>query len=270
MTPIRERAVGILNAIPVPIRSTDAGGGYAKYTGGLLHQTMADNWKKGGIMTGCNAFAGWYAQQLGSTTYLGRFDLDSFLPSHGKGYAWVKSGPGKRPQPGDILIHTGLHEDVCIGFVGDILHRMAAGQGGKGMGCDLLCRVPGKGPFNAGNLKGWVDIDLYFGQAPAVSPLAQWMQGWWSVWDGNQYYYYFDACGSVQYTKVKPIGKMAPPAKPLNQGSFKFPQSNTLVIDWNPADNGATKETFSDARVGCTQMNGTSNRYSPLVAKRML
>jgi hypothetical protein len=269
MTPIRERAVGILNAIPVPIRSTDAGGLYARYTGGLTHQTMADNWKKGGIMTGCNAFAGWYGQQLGSTIYLGRFDLATYLPSQGKGHAWVKSAAGKRPQPGDILIHTGLHEDVCIGFVGDVLHRMAAGQGGKGMGYDLLCRVPGKGPFNAGNLQGWVDIDLYFGAAPAVSPLAQWMQGWWSVWDGNQYYYYFGQGGYVQYVKTMPVSKAAPPKHPLNTGTFTVAASGGLVIDWNPADGGATRETFANARVSNTQMNGTSNRYAPLLAKKM-
>jgi hypothetical protein len=270
MTAIRDKAAGILNAMPaVPIRSNDGTGNYSKYTGGLKHETMAANWATGGIMTGCNAFAGWYGQQLGSSIYLGRFDLAKFLPANGKGHAWVKSAPGKRPQPGDILIHTGLHEDVCIGFVGDVLHRMAAGQGGKGMGCDVLCRVPGKGPFNAGNLQGWVDIDLYFGPAPAVVP-THWLQGWWSVWDGKQYYYYFDAAGGVQYVTAKPSSRAAPPAHPANRGGYQFLQQGVLVLEWAPSGDGVTRETFSNAQVGCTKMNGTSNRYAPLVATKLL
>lgn len=269
MTPIRARALEILNAMPVPIRSTDPGGRYAKYTGGLTHQTMADNWKKGGIMTGCNAFAGWYGQQLGSSLYLGRFDLATYLPSHGKGHAWVKSAAGKKPQPGDILIHTGLHEDVCIGFVGEVLHRMAAGQGGKGMGCDLLCRVPGKGSYSAAGLQGWVDIDLYFGAAPAVSPLAQWLLGWWSVWDGTQYYYHFDAAGGVQYTKTKPVNRAAPLTHPVNRGGYRFLQHGVLVLEWAPAGDGVTRETFTNAVPGSSKMNGTSNRYGQLVATKL-
>lgn len=270
MTPIREKALGILNSMPAaPVRSNDGTGNYSKYTGGLKHETMAANWSKGGIMTGCNAFAGWYAQQLGSSLYLGRFDLATILPGAGKGHAWIKSAAGKRPQPGDILIHTGLHEDVCIGFVGDILHRMAAGQGGKGMGCDVLCRVPGKGPFNASNLQGWVDIDLYFGPAPVIAVTPAWLQGWWSVWDGVQYYYYFGQGGCVQYTKQKPVSKATPPKHPLNEGTFSVATTGAVVIDWNPADGGATRETFGNARSGCTQMNGTSNRYAPLVATKI-
>jgi hypothetical protein len=269
MTPIRERAAGILNAIPVPIRSTDPGGNYAKYTGGLTHQTMADNWKKGGIMTGCNAFAGWYAQQLGSSVYLGRFDLVTQLPKIGKGHAWVKSVAGKRPQFGDILIHAGLHEDVALAFDGDILNRMAAGQGGKGVGCDILCKVRGKGPFSAANLQGWVDIDLYFGATPAAAPPATWLLGWWSVWDGNQYYYYFDAAAGVQYTKTKPSSRAAPPPHPLSRGGYQFLQPGVLVIEWNPADGGVTRETFGNAQPGSAKMNGTSNRYAPLVATKL-
>lgn len=272
MSSIRDRALGILKAIPVPIRSTDPGGIYAKYTG-LTHQALAANWKKGGIMTGCNGFAGWYGTQLGSPLYLGRFDLATYLPSHGKGHAWVKSVEGKKPQPGDILIHTGLHEDVCLGFEGEALLRIAAGQGGKGMGCDLLSRVPAPGkytPYTAAKLQGWVDIDLYFGDAPSASPLAQWLQGWWSVWDGKQYFYFFGQGGYVQYTKTKPANKAAPPKYVLNSGKVTISATGAVVLDWNPADGGATRETFSNARIGGTQMNGSSSRYAPLVATKML
>jgi hypothetical protein len=269
MTPIRTRAAGILNAIPVPIRSVDPGGKYAQYTGGLTHQTLANNWKSGGIMTGCNAFAGWYAQQLGSTKYLGRFDLATYLPSIGKGHAWVKSVAGKRPQFGDILIHTGLHEDVALAFDGDVLNCMAAGQGGKGMGFDLLCKVRGKAAYSPAKLQGWVDIDLYFGASPAPAPSANWLQGWWSVWDGSQYYYFFDGAGGVQYTKTKPVGRTAPLAHALNRGGYQFLQHGVLVIEWAPAADGVTRETFTNALLGSTKMNGTSNRYGPLVATKL-
>ena len=50
-------------------------------------------------------------------------------------------------------------------------------------------------------------------------------------------------------------------------GDFKF-EGNKVVIVWNPADGGITVETFSGATIGSTSMNGVSNRYAPLYAKK--
>lgn len=266
MTPIRERAKEILDAMPAtPIRSNDHTGNYKKFTG-IDHETLESNWKTGGIMTGCNGFVGWYGRQVGATVNLGRFDLTTYLPSIGKGHAWVKSTADRRPSYGDILLHAGLHEDVALGFDGDILNRMAAGQGGRSQGCDILTRVRGKSVYSYINLQGWIDLDLYFGATQPV--LANQLLGWWSVWDGNQYYYFFDAKGGVQYTTTKPLNTGAPLKLPLNQGSYAFASSGKLVIDWNPADGGATKETFTWPPLG-ERINGISNRYAPLVATKM-
>ena len=149
------------------------------------------------------------------------------------------------------------------------MNRIAAGQGGRGAGCDILCRVRGKGSYNFANLQGWVDIDLYFGAAPTTGPVPRWLLGWWNVWDGNQYYYFFGSKGLVQYTKTRPANNIAPLTIPLNQGMYTITPTGVLVIDWNPADGGATRETFANARSGTTTLNGTSNRYAPLVATRM-
>lgn len=102
---------------------------------------------------------------------------------------------------------------------------------------------------------------------PAV---PQWVTGWWTVYDGNSYYYYFSDQALVTYTKIRPANaKAAPPKSPLNEGKVTM-TAQGLVIDWNPADGGATKETFTRAGASERDMNGVSNRYAPLSAKKML
>lgn len=96
-----------------------------------------------------------------------------------------------------------------------------------------------------------------------------WLRGWWSVWDSNQYYYFFGPKGFIQYTKAKPANKTEPLKVPLNQGVYTVTRAGVLFVDWNPADGGATRETFTNARVGRTTLHGTSNRYAPLVATRI-
>ena len=102
------------------------------------------------------------------------------------------------------------------------------------------------------------------------NPVPSWLPGWWSVYDGNQYYYYFSDQHGVTYTKVAPANLFTPPApQPLNEGTVTV-SATGIVIDWNPADGGATRETFT--REGWTSesaMNGVSNRYAPLYAKKM-
>jgi hypothetical protein len=93
-----------------------------------------------------------------------------------------------------------------------------------------------------------------------------WLHGWWSVNDGNQYYYYFGPKGFVQYTKTRPTALVKPPAHPLNRGMYFF-AIGELVIDWNPADGGATQERFVGGP--SDSMSGRSNRYAPLQATRL-
>lgn len=100
---------------------------------------------------------------------------------------------------------------------------------------------------------------------------TQWLVGWWKVWDGNTYYYFFDSDGDVQYTKTRPTNVNIPPSRPNNTGTYTF-ASSQLILTWNKVQGAeaACRETFYNAIPGCQQMNANSNLYSPLVATRKL
>lgn len=109
---------------------------------------------------------------------------------------------------------------------------------------------------------------------PTVSSLgsavdSSWLNGWWKVSDGKDYFYFFSG-DIVKYTTTKPTSNNAP-IKYANTGYYSY-KLGELVINWTqktgtPSEN---VETFSNASPGCTQMNGTSNLYQPLVAQRDL
>ncbi len=103
-----------------------------------------------------------------------------------------------------------------------------------------------------------------------VNPVPEWLQGWWSVFDGVQYYYYFSNQHIVTYTKTKPKYLSEPPQKtPLNEGEVTISSlpNRSFSIVWGEADGGTTKETF--VPLGTDKMNGASNRYAPLTAEKM-
>lgn len=107
-------------------------------------------------------------------------------------------------------------------------------------------------------------------QSNIATPTPDWLRGWWSVWDGNQYYYYFSNQNVVTYTKQKPkYPNESPQNSPLNEGdvSISLLPTTTVSLTWNEAGGGITKETFT--RIRDNEMYGTSNRYSPLVAKKL-
>lgn len=105
--------------------------------------------------------------------------------------------------------------------------------------------------------------------SPDAAPVPDWLKGWWNVYDGNTYYYYFSSEYVVTYTKTAPKNLLMPPVKvPLNEGDVSVTQNGTvMVLDWNPADGGATQETFT--RITNETMSGVSNRYAPLFATKM-
>jgi hypothetical protein len=108
--------------------------------------------------------------------------------------------------------------------------------------------------------------------AADANPIPIWLRGWWSVYDTNQYYYYFSDQHGVTYTKTKPAVIAARPVKsPLNEGTVTVSAMPPhVIIDWNPADGGATQEKFTRANwISESEMNGTSNRYAPLFARKM-
>ena len=97
--------------------------------------------------------------------------------------------------------------------------------------------------------------------APAAAPEP--VKGWWTVNDGTTYYYYFSdqsLVNLVTYTKARPANaRVAPPKRPLNEGRVTA-TAQGLVIDWNPADGGATRETFTRKAGSGSEMSGVSNR----------
>jgi hypothetical protein len=102
-----------------------------------------------------------------------------------------------------------------------------------------------------------------------AAPDQTWLNGWWTVWDGNYYYYFFSPTGQVVYIETPPSSPAAP-VSPHNRGTYTFDGAGRLVVTWNALPGlGACIETFYNARRGVTQMNANSNLYSPLVATKM-
>ena len=172
MSETRDKARRIIDSVlpegPPPKIITSDGATAKQYTlmTDLSHKQLTDNWAKGGIMTGCNGFVGWFGRQMHFPMYIGGFDLKGIITKAGKGDAWVDSTDDVRPDYGDILRHTAFHVDVCLGFDeddDDILLRAAGGQGGKGMGRDIIKRVRGASDYDPKRLMGWIDIDVFFG-----------------------------------------------------------------------------------------------------------
>ena len=168
MSGIRDKARSIIDAaLPPNAVITFDGSTAAKYKEmtGLSQEAWAANWAKGGHLSGCMGFTGWYGVRMGSKKYLGGFDLKHLAVSAGKPDAWIASTMNNRPQYGDILRHTAFHVDVAIGFDGGVLLRAAVGQlsfrGGPPVH-DIIKRVRGLGPYDWRKLMGWIDIDIYF------------------------------------------------------------------------------------------------------------
>jgi murein DD-endopeptidase MepM/ murein hydrolase activator NlpD len=100
---------------------------------------------------------------------------------------------------------------------------------------------------------------------PTVSSLASdvdtsWLNGWWRVSDGKDYFYYFTR-DTVQYTATKPTSNN-PPLRPDNIGYYSYTLGE-LVINWIQKTGTVSEnvETFSNASPGCKEMSGTSNLY---------
>ena len=99
--------------------------------------------------------------------------------------------------------------------------------------------------------------------------VPDWLQGWWYVTDGNPYWYYFDAQGTVHHVGRKPSDLNNPPMSPSNSGKVqihdKVPQ---VVITWNPRGGSSTVEKYS-MWGNQKAMSGTSNRFAPLQASKI-
>jgi hypothetical protein len=281
MSAKRDEAAKILVRIPLGegIRSDKQPDDFFTWTGYTQSQMM-ESWRANmsgpTLLTACGGFASKFAGLIGITGIASFFELEKSLNDAGKGYAWVAASSGADPQVGDILRHTVFHVDVAAGWEGRRLKRVAAGQSYHPRPTqsvegefDCLKWVTGAANYNSANLKGWLDLDKYFGPAPSGGTGLDWLIGWWKVWDGNTYYYFFDTASGVQYTTIAPTSS-GPPAHADNKGSYTYTSPN-LVLTWNQVAGASTNcvETFYNAVSGCQQMNANSNLYSPLVATRV-
>lgn len=279
MSSIRERAKEILSQVPEPPQQITSDGPtaslFTKLTGGVLQSTLEANWAKGGIMTSCNEFVGWYGAQLGSKEYLGRFDLETYLPKISKAYAWIPSTEDGRPKYGDICRHTAFHVGISLDFVGDNWNHVDAGQGGPKAKHDILKRTQGKG-YDYTKLQGWIDLDLYF-LANLVIP--DWLVGWWKVtWRGQSYYYVFSRNHQVKWTPNTPREfdrklNNAKPSQALNPlflaadiGTFGMDVGNTVVIRWRAT---GSLERLTKTSMSEDSMRGTWNDTEQLTAVKL-
>lgn len=281
----REEALEILNKIPKTaegIRSDKQPDLFLQWTG-ISHKSMMDSWKENlsgpKLFTACGGFASKFGGLIGITGITSYFDLEKSLSDAGKSHAWVAASSGAKPQIGDILRHTVYHVDVAAGWDGARLKRVAAGQSNHPRPTtsdkvekefDALKWLTGGAAYNSANLQGWLDLDKYFGAAPAAGPHG-WLHGWWQVWDGNRYWYHLAPNGVATYTKMQPANLNRPPSRPTNVGYFSYTAPSTLVVTWNQVAGAPEpcEETFYNATPGCKLMNARSNLYGPLVATRL-
>jgi hypothetical protein len=268
---IRERAREILSVVPVGQDIASVGGTASLFTQltGLTQATLQQNWNAGVKLTSCNAFTGWYGRELGSELYLGRFDLETYLPKHGKGHSWVKSTNDIRPKFGDVCRFKDsvkFHVNVSLEFDGDVWTHVDGGQGGPTAGYDIIRRIRDKTAFDPNKLAGWLDIELYFGAAAAQTfPLPPWLPGWWKImWRSQPFYYYFDRNNQVTWTQVLPINTLQPPSTPRDTGNVAVDTLNDITIRW-----GATGSIEKLGKSANNQMKGTWNGQEPLSAAKM-
>jgi len=252
----RSQGVSILNA-EVPegrvYRSNEGGPPYLNRFNQLTntnHTILLASYMAGEIMTACNGFVNWYALRLGVTGIQNWFELFQALTGGPHGDAWVAaSAKAPRPKPGDILKHKINHVDVALEFRGNILRRVAAGQGDgsiysihprprdaqtRAQEYDCLRRVDGTGPYNWQNLEGWLDIDLFFGDADTPADVVpDWLVGWWRVtWRGMTYFYYFDQNHEVKWTQIQPPLTAYPPLAANDTGDFTIDGFSVVTVRW--------------------------------------
>ncbi|MDE3175480.1 MAG: hypothetical protein KGM15_05140 [Pseudomonadota bacterium] len=106
-----------------------------------------------------------------------------------------------------------------------------------------------------------------------ASDIPDWLVGWWTIYDGAYYYYYFFHDGSVVYIEQKPNPKWTPPKTIGNRGVVvKNDAVHGFTVTWGVLKGEAipTIEDFTPRNWSSrTEMNATSNKYSPIYAIKM-
>jgi hypothetical protein len=109
------------------------------------------------------------------------------------------------------------------------------------------------------------------GSAKSSATTPEWVRGWWDVWDGNRYYYFFFEDGHVVWIDTQPAPKWIPSKNIGNSGTVTMTEHGLKIV-WKQLKSAAkpTEEEFTRMNWSSeTEMFGTSNNYSPLGAKKM-
>jgi hypothetical protein len=129
-------------------------------------------------------------------------------------------------------------------------------------------------PMGWGATWGQPDIRFWEIRSPGdkgkSAEVGSFLNGWWSVYDGNYYFYYF-APPYVVYTNTRPAPTAGAPYKPANRGTVKPGRDNTFIVTWNPlpGDPAPTVETFWLVWGQTRKMNARSNKYSMIYAEKI-
>jgi hypothetical protein len=238
---------------------------FLKYTD-TPQLTMVRNWATGGIMTACNGLAGRCGRVMGAKDNLGRFPLEEFLGTIGKGHAWAPANRGARPAYGDIFRAVKFHMGVSLGFEGEDWITVEAGHGGPKLGYDVLQRR--RKQFDPGTLQGWCDMRLYLDPRP---PLPDWWIGTWVVYHGDESYYYrFTKYYEAFQYPWKPLGKTGT-AQPVDKGTVSNQGVDTYAVKWQK-EGWIEKFTYDrfDSFPGLNEkMTGSTYRGEQLQGVRM-
>jgi hypothetical protein len=281
MSALRMKAMGYLSRIPfgpgpkfpmMPnqyIGSKDHPQEFLRLTG-VTQQKLKAEWDIGKSYTTCNAFTGFYGHYLGDTVgcFHALFPEDYLKGDSGKekghtrrksmAHAWVKSTEnGPRPKYGDVyqitgepvknnkgvVTHSTAHVGIVMEFNDDGMWFHADSGQNDGKVQDRILKQISSTTFDYKKLRGWIDIDLYFGNIPDPTiPPPTWLNGWWAVkWRGSDFYYYFDGSSTVTWSQWKPDDlEFAPPPFPIHTGDLLMTGASTFRITWN--DTGSVED----------------------------
>ena len=140
------------------------------------HEWLRYQWdEKKRKITTCMEFVIEYGKQLGYLRgtpggYMGSFYVDTNLNQKEikKGHAWVAYANNKRPKDGDVVLFSNEpgHEHIGISFTFTDEKTWVTLESGQGLVGQYDSIKKKEQAWDARTLKGWVDLDLYFGPAP--------------------------------------------------------------------------------------------------------
>lgn len=245
---IRAKARKIItDNVPAPPKEIRSDGPtaaqFTKITG-LTQVQLGESWASFENLTSCNAFTGWFSRTLGSDRSLGFFEMEDELKKMGREIAWVDARSGAKPKIGDIYraktFHVGVSMDCAAQW-----ETAEGGQGGAQSKADIVKRRSRE--YNAENVRGWIDIDLYFAAMNQSKLLPALLNGWWKIEDGaNTDYWWFGTAQENKNLYFKKLQRVAEaptnlargPATPLETGNFVLGSDGKVTTSWKGKPTG--------------------------------